>query len=161
MCSFQEVSLAIITPDEIHLNCKCVVGLHVSSICALFFTFCRLKIYFFAQGPILKCVLNIVARQKRDRNSWSRRRASKSFSNTPVPHLGNLGRRSKAIKWLWRKLVVLPREAYVEDADQHLDEDEVDHFPRQPARPVLLASLMACAPRGTFWYTFSVKKKAY
>ena len=37
MCSFQEVSLAIITPDEIHLNCKCVVGLHVSLICALFF----------------------------------------------------------------------------------------------------------------------------
>ena len=38
----------------------------------------------------------------------------------------------------------------MEDEDYHLDEDDVDRFPRQPARPVLLASEMAYAPRGTF-----------
>ena len=38
----------------------------------------------------------------------------------------------------------------MEDEGYHLDEDEMDRFPRQPAPLVLLASLMACAPRGTF-----------
>ena len=38
----------------------------------------------------------------------------------------------------------------MEDEDYYLDEDDVDRVPRQPARPVLLASLMACTPRGTF-----------
>lgn len=38
----------------------------------------------------------------------------------------------------------------MEDEDYHLDEDEMDRFPRQPARPVSLASLMAYAPQGIF-----------
>ena len=38
----------------------------------------------------------------------------------------------------------------MEDEDYHLDEDDVDRFPRQPARPVSLASEVAYAPRGTF-----------
>ena len=46
----------------------------------------------------------------------------------------------------------------MEDENHHLDEDDVDRFPRQPTRPVLLASLMVYAPRGTFRYTFSIKE---
>ena len=37
----------------------------------------------------------------------------------------------------------------MKDEDYHLDENDVDRFPRQPVRPVLLAPVMAYAPRST------------
>ena len=38
----------------------------------------------------------------------------------------------------------------MKDEDYHLDEDDVDRFPRQPARQVLLVSEMAYSRQGTF-----------